>query len=312
MAPTDAVLDRLDPARVGELVHLAIDHLLDQPVAELVTAGWLADQLVEAIRQATANPATEAWLLSQLELLRDLTPEGSLGARVSPAVAEPIRQLLQQPMVLERPLAERLLQHDAVGALLSFVVMGALQGFAKKLRPTVPVGRSLGQFKALQRLGDLSHQLEQKGQQRIESFVEESMGLLIAQVADHLTDPANATIYGTFRGHLFDATLTTPFAEVLAEVDKFGMDNIVSAAMASLRALAEHPEFHAALAAAIEQGRAEFGTRSLRHVLEESGLAGGVDAWRAELESPLVTSASTFVKTPAFRAWLRDVLEDGP
>lgn len=314
---------------LGELVHLAMEHTLSRPVTELVDADWVAEQIVAALSSASASEETEGWLKERIADLRERVPDERLSGHAPDEVMVPLRQVVARPVVMERDLAHRLIDHSAVERLLGDVISGSLEGFVSRLKPLltaapkVPFGGRSGLGTGLggrlgalgkgmkglgeEVLGGLSAEFEHKAKDRIGDFVRSSMSAMLGQVADHLCDPDNAEILGEYRVHILDTLLETPLPELALEIDKLDPDDLVATGAAVARSLAGREGFQAEVAAVIRAGLDETGGRSLRDFLQETGLEEG---WRDSVEAQLGEQAREFVKSPEFTGWLEGVLAD--
>jgi hypothetical protein len=329
MNDRDRILGRLREGMIDELADLVVDHLLDRPVTELLDPDWLAGQMVTSLQAATDGPRTEAWLRERVQDARDRIPEGRAGDKVPTEIVDPLREVLGRPVVLDRVLMGRLLDHAAARNLVKDLLQGSLHGFAERLRnlpiPAPPVpSRGFGRLKALSEgvrhvgegvLGGIGRELEERSAQRINEFLDDALTATMGQVADHLCDPKHAATYGAYRAHLLDTVLQTENSVLVGEIDKMDPDSLVATGAATARAVAHRAGLREELAGAIRAGLNEAGDRSLRAFLAETGLeeAAGSDAdaaWRKELHEQIARQARVFVDTPEFSAWLGKLLED--
>lgn len=331
-AELQARLLRADPeggTPLAGLVTLALDHVLDRPVAELVDAEWVAEQVVAALASASASGETERWLKERVHELRERVPDERLADHAPDEVMGPLRQVVARPVSMERDLAHRLIDHSAVERLLADVITGSLESFVSKLRPLltaaprVPFGGRSGLGTGLggrlgalgkgvkglgeEVLGGLSAEFEHKAKERIGDFVRSTMSAMLGQVADHLCDPANAEVLGEYRVHILDTLLDTPLPALAAEIDKLDPDHLVATGAAVARSLSRREGFRDEIATVIRAGLDEAGGRSLRDFLLETGLEEG---WRESVEAQLGEQVRVFVEGEAFVGWLEGVLAD--
>lgn len=327
----DEILERLRGGMVEELADLVVDHVLDSPVTELVDPDWLAGQVVHSLQAATAGPRTEDWLREQVQGLRERVPDGRVGDHVPDEIADPLRQVLARPVVFDRALVGRLLDHEAARGLVKDLLRGSLDSFTKRLRTlsaAVPVpppaaSRGFGRLKALSQgvktvsegvLGGIGKELEERSGQRISEFLDASLSAAMGQVADHLTNPRHANAYGAYRVHVLDTILQTDNALLNREFEKLDPDSLVATGAATARAVARRDGLRDELAGAFRAAIAEAGDQTLRGFLAETGIeeaAGtGADAeWRQELQVQIARQATAFVDTPGFSDWLLRLLQ---
>lgn len=315
---TDQVLQRLHAGALDELAVLAIDFLLDQPVTKLISPERTAVQVVAALRTAVQGPRTEAWLKERVADLCERVPAGPLGDRVPTALTAPLREVVARPVVPNRELVGRLLDHGAVRRLLHDVVVGALLSYARKFRAPTGSGRSLGRLKALGEgvLGGLSHEIEARLETRVNDFVNGLIDALVDQVADHFCEPANTDIYADFRAHLLDVLLSSDLHDLAAEVDKLDPDRLAEVGTAAVRAIAHRERLQDEVAGVIRAALDAEGVRgrTLRAFLEDAGMVtDDPDAeWYRELRASLVEQARAFIETRAFQGWLERLVRSSP
>lgn len=327
----DQILGRLRAGMLEELADLVVDHVLDRPVIELVDPDWLAGQVVHSLQAATSGPRTASWLREQVQGLRERVPEGRVGDHVPAEIADPLRMVLARPVVFDRVLMGRLLDHEAARGLVKDLLRGSLDGFAKRLRtlsasvPSAPpaASRGFGRLKALSQgvktvsegvLGGIGKELEERSGQRISEFLDASLSAAMGQVADHLTNPRHAPAYGAYRVHIMDTLLETDNALLNAELEKLDPDSLVATGAATARAIARRDGLQDELSGAFRAAIEEAGDQTLRGFLAETGIeeAAGSDAdapWRKDLQVQIAHQATAFVETPGFSAWLLRLLQ---
>ena len=325
---TALVLARLQGGALASLVSLVIDDVLQRPVAALVDADSLARQVTNALDVAARSARTEAWLREQVTALRSQVPPGTPGDRLPAEVRDPLRAVIGRPLVLDRVLVGRMLQHAAVERLLRDIIGGAVRGFAKKVSAFAPppaaaeaAKAGLGRLKALAGvkglsdgvLGGISQEIEQRAEQKIRDFIDEALTVAMRQMADHAASPEHAAAYAAWRVHLFETLLETDNKVLAREVEKLDPERLVDMGAATLRALAARPDTRAEVAGIVRAALDALGDRSLSDLLRETGLeeAAGIDAeaaWRKEVEAQLVARGQDILATPAFGAWLDALL----
>jgi hypothetical protein len=303
------VLARLEGEALDQLVHLAINHLLSTPIGTLIDPMFLAKQTVVVFHQSANSPQTEEWIRKQVALLRKRIPSGTLKETVPQEIVIPIRSLVSRPFAPDKQLVSRLLEHRAVEELLRELLVGALQSFAKRIKPSIPGGSSsrLKSFKRVREgvLGGLGQEIERQAEQRVKEFVDGILTSVIAQTVDDLCDPGKGDTYGRFRVHILDQILDTPIQELQREIEKLDPEELVSTALAITKALAERENLETEIADIIQLGLLEFQDKTAATLLKEAGI---MDTWRAEMEAQIAGTARDFVQTPGFDKWLSDLL----
>ena len=321
----ERIRSRLQAGALDDLIGLAIDHLLDRPIEDLIDPAFIAEQVRLTLEAATADEATRRWMQEQLRVMQSKVPEGTPRDHLPNELVEPLQQVVARPIVFDRALVGRLLDHDAARHLVTGILNHGLRGFADKLKPVAGMvsgaaqkSRGFGRLRRLssnvQNLGDnllggMSRELEHRAEQKIRTFIDEALQAAMDQVADHLCDPANAARFGGYRAHLLSVILDTDNAILAGEVDKLDPDNLVEMAVATARSVARRDGLHEELTEVVRQAMAHSGGATLRSWLQDAGLEElSEDEWRASLQSRLSAEAHVFISTPTFTEWLDDLL----
>jgi len=307
----EVVRERLKGEAMDALIALAIDHLLALPAHQLIDAKSLARTTAATLRQGTRSEQTETWLRERIVALQAKVPDGTLGDYVPGRVVQPIRDIVVRPITPDRAMVGRLIEHGAVENLLRELLVNALQGFARRLRPSVPGGeRAANRLRSLKRVGEgmlggLGAEIERQAEQKAKDFVDSILSSVIAQAADDLCDPKKAESYGRFRGHLLDQLMNTPFSDLNREFNKIDPETLVSTAAATARALSERSGLEGEIETLITAAIAGIGDKTAGQILAEAGMA---DAWRGSVEIRAAELARSFTATDAFGAWLEQLL----
>ena len=307
------VMERLEAGGLEQLTGLAIDHLLSVPLASLVNPEILASQIAINWRQTARSEQSHAWVRAHVVRLREATPSGRLRDHIAPGLVTPLQEAIRKPVVPNRAMVGRLVEHGAVEDLLRELLVGALQGFAKRLRPAVPGSdRAVGRLRSLKRvsegmLGGLGAEIERQAEQKAKDFVDSILSSVVAQAADDLCDPGKAEDYGRFRAHLLDQLLDTPLEELKREADKLDTDTLVDTAVEMAGVIAESEGLENQISSIIQVGLETIGDQSAAQLLEEAGIA---NAWRLEVEQQVNLIAKDFINTAPFQSWLEGILSE--
>ena len=308
---SDTVFERLQGDATPALVGLVVDHLLAQPVEDLIDPDTLASQIVAALEQVSESEQTEAWFREQVDQIRTKVPDDVLRDTIPEDMVTPLRNAIMHPFVPDRAIVGRLMGHGAIEALLRTLLVGSLQSFAQRIRPAVP-GSSGRRLKSLKRMGEgvlggLGQEIERQAEQRVKDFVDTILGQVLGQAADHLCDPRHAETYGRFRGHMLDQILDTPLSDLQHEVEKLDPDALVSSCTAAARGLANRDGFEDEIAGHVRTILDGLDGKSMGDFLQEAGIAPN---WREKVETQLAKQAKGFMQTPGFKDWLSALLDD--
>jgi len=310
---SEIVRARLLDGATDELVKLAFDHILSLPFKTLVNPRSLAQQFSATLNQVAHSEQTETWLRDHIDQLRAQIPEGTLRDHIPDGVIKPIKQAISKPVTPDRDMVGRLIEHGAVESLLRELLVGALQGFASRLKPSVPGSeRATSRLKSLKRvsegmLGGLGAEIERQAEQKAKDFVDSILASVVAQAADDLCDPKKADSYGRFRSHIFDQLLETPLADLNQELNKLDPDTWVTTSAAMAQSLAKRDNIHQEIEDIINYSMTTLGEKTAAEVLDEAGID---DTWRAEAEKQCTVLANDFIATEAFGTWLNTLLTD--
>jgi len=306
------VIEKLENGAVDTLVSLVVDHLLAQPIAQLVEPQLVAQQTVLTLKESLRTDNTENWIREQIGLLRERAPQGTPREHLPAEIVDPIHTMVSRPVTLNRAMVGRVIEHGAVEDLLRELLVNALQGFAKRLRPSGPsAGKTSSRLRSLKKvsegmLGSLGAEIERQAEQKAKDFVDGILASVVAQAADELCNPSKAETYGRFRGHILDQLLDTPLVDLMAELDKVDPEALVGTTTAMLRALSERESLEEEIAAITKTGLESMGQKSASELLEEAGIA---DIWRKDVEAQVGQVARSFIATPGFEDWLSDLLK---
>lgn len=328
-ASLNTVRARLQGEALDALVALTVDHLLDRPVDQLLEPGFVAEQVVTALETASRDARTRTFLHEQLASLRTQVPAGTPAKFVPQEVLGPLQKVLERPVVFDRVLVERILDHDAARHLVTDLLQTSLRRYVERLRPvasTVASGvqRSPGfsRLKMLSHgvrgigegmLGGVSKELEHRAEGMVREFVDSALHSAMSQVAGHVCDPANADSYADYRVHVLHTVLGTANQTLVDELEKFDPELVVDLTLGVAGALAHREGFQGEVARAVSQALDSTGGRSLRDFLRETGLEGETgDAaelvWRQRIEARIADEARVMVQGPMFDAWLTALL----
>ena len=129
----------------------------------------------------------------------------------------------------------------------------------------------------------------------------------IIKTASLLSAEKNRNKQGQFRLHILSTMLDMPVSMILEQVDSFGTERFVGVLSTFLSRLASNEGFQDGLSKALEQTMELWGDKTLRSMLEESGMG---EVWREETQPLIGNIARGFVRTSEFKDWLGAVLRD--
>ena len=319
MADADALLARLraDPGPLDDLVSLLVDDALGRPVRELVDPAQVATALTEGLRASAADPRTAEWIRGQVSaaLTRTERLEGRLRDRVPPEIVAPLKDLLRRPYTPDRALVRDVLDHPAMRKALRGVLQDTLVQFSGRVGSVLgeasrlPGGRAFAGILGAARgvASAVTGEMERALQGRVGDFLDDVIGHAADVWVSQLTSDRLAPEMADFRAHLVDAILDQPVDRYRAEVVKMDPDRAVDDVSAIVTAVANWEGLGDAVESGVRQALDVAGERSVRDLLDGSGLEEG---WRPHLEAGLREQARRVVGTEAFAGWLAGVVAD--
>jgi hypothetical protein len=324
----DRVLARLrdpaDPAVAG-LIRLAVDATVDRSLRELVDARRLAGRLAEAIRAVAASPDARARLVARLEAERARwRAEGRTLRELSlPELDDAVRAVAGVPWSPSEALVLRVIDHEAVRALLGEVLQGALSRFGQRLRSldqgvlgglggaVARKGTGLlgGLAKGIsgaadQLVGGLKDEVEAALQGRIRDQLSGATDEALKAIAAWVASPDHEAALASLRRSLVDVVLDRPIGELVGEVDEVDVRPVVDALHAALGRAAARPGLQDELAARLAEALDRYGDLSAGALLDDLGARASLGDAAADV---LADPVRDVVATDAFAAWWSDL-----
>ncbi len=300
-------------SKSAELLDLAFDFVIDQPVDRFITP----ERVLEHLDRALVEHLTEAAIAQHVRpaLDRALARARVRDDRVSDwltaeAVAE-LRSVAARPVVLKRAFLEGLVKQDAVSHLVRTLVEETLDRFLQTLKPGGSGGGMLGAVgrgavgiasnfgKGL--LGGLGAQVESQLKSAASSFIASSMHVMLDRVVTVLAAPETGARLGRMNAQGFDEVLKQKTHKLIASGLQLPVDDLLDTVPGLIAHNLARPEIREGI---LEELRALLeieGRRTLREVL---GDAEAVEAWRAEVRSTGAPLLREFVATPGFKAFI--------
>ena len=312
------IMERLEADSVDRLVDLTLDHLLEQPISSMLDINFVQKQILLTLRTVTQGEQTEVWAKEMLDQLRTLAPEEV--PKIDKELLEPIEEVLSFPFALDEELCLKLMEHETIEEMMREVLTDTIEEFANKIKEMTEsatpsnVSKGFGAFKSLRDkalkstpLGGIKQLIEKQIQYKTQEHITKSIYSSIIKTASLLSAPKNRHKQGQFRLHILNTVLEMPVSMILEQVDSFGTEKFVHLLSTFLSRLASNEAFQDGLAKALEQTMNLWGDKTLRSLLEESGMG---EVWREDTQPLIGSIARGFVRTPEFKGWLEDLLQE--
>jgi len=312
MTDSARILARLrdEPEQLDTLVGLALDHLLERPLADLVDPAWLAKAVTDGVRASARSAEFERWVAERVErtMTRVDRLDGVIGDKIPVTLLGPLEQALGRPYQPERELVRALLDHPSTRSILREILQANILEFGKRMRAMVPDAGKLPGAGFASRLAGVAKgmasavgsEIERQLEPKVKSFVDDILGVTVDMMVDRVSSEDFAPEFARWRVDVLHALLGQPIDRLIAERHKYPAHDFAADAAGILRALAAWR----GLAEQIEEVLAELirdnGHESAKLFLDGSGLE---QAWRPQLHQVLVEQARELVAGEAFAAW---------
>lgn len=213
-----------------------------------------------------------------------------------------LRELLRQPVVLDRAFLSELVKQEAVRHLLRSIVEETVSRFVKALKP----GGEGGLFGQLPRgpgmglLTKMAGQMEASVQRAASAFVSGSIEVMLGRLVHILSSPETAEQLGRLRAQGFDAVLPLHTRTLWKLTHQLPLDQLLALVPAQLAHNLSRAQVRETILAEAEAVLAVEGERPVSELVDEAALASARDQAR-ELGPALLRE---FLESEAFRAWL--------
>lgn len=314
----DALFEKIQGSALDVLVCDVLDYLLEQPIHSLLETSFVQKQILLSLQTFSHGEQTERWAKDMLDQLRSMAPQEV--PVLDTDLLEPIQELLGFPFALDEDICLAMMQHEAIEDLMRAVLTETIEEFATKIKAITQnaaptnVSKGLGAFRSLTDkalkstpLGGIAQLLEKQLQFKTQEHITKSISSSIAKTASLLAAKENRIQQGSFRIHIFSTLLQTPVSVILEQVDALGTERFVQLVSTFLGRLSQNVAFQEGLSQALEQSMSLWGDKSLRTILDESGMG---EAWREDTQPMLTAIAHNFIQTETFRSWLNNLVED--
>lgn len=312
------IMERLEGDSIDGLVDHTLDYLLEQPISSMLDTSFVQKQILRTLRTVTQGEQTEIWAKEMLDQLRTLAPEEV--PKIDRELLEPIEEILSFPFALDEELCLKLMEHETIEEMMREVLTDTIEEFASKIKTMTEgatpsnVSKGFGAFKSLRDkalkstpLGSITQLIEKQIQHKTQEHITKSIYSSVIKTASLLSAQKNRHNQGQFRLHVLSTILDMPVSMILEQVDSFGTERFVRVLSTFLSRLASNEAFQDGLSKALEQTMDMWGDKTLRSLLDESGMG---EVWREDSQ-PLISSiARGFVRTAEFKDWLEELLEE--
>ena len=311
-------MERFEGDSLDTLVGHTLDYLLEQPIYSMLDTSFVQKQILLTLRTVTQGEQTEIWAKEILDQLRTLTPEEV--PKIDKELLEPIEEILSFPFALDEEICLKLMEHETIEEMMREVLTDTIEEFATKIKSITEsatpsnVSKGFGAFKSLRDkalkstpLGSITQLIEKQIQYKTQEHITKSIYSSIIKTASLLSAQKNRQKQGEFRLHVLSIFLDMPVSMILEQVDSFGTERFVRILSTFLSRLASNEAFQEGLTKALEQTMEMWGDKTLRSLLEESGMG---EAWREDTQPLISNIARGFVQTSEFKSWLEELVQE--
>ncbi|MEZ4452190.1 MAG: hypothetical protein R3B09_22180 [Nannocystaceae bacterium] len=318
MADAETILARLrrDPSLTDELVDLVIDDALDRPLRALIERLGLAARITAAIRATAESEGLAAWIEAAITDVRGALPRSATPTRdrLPPALPAALASAARRPFTPSRELVRAVVHQAAMRSMVRTILQTTLTDFGKRMWSALPDTSRLPGAGFRSRLVDMAKgvasvvgsEVERQLDDRVRGFIDTGLQTALDMIVERISDPRFADEQAAFRADVIPAVLSLPESRLVGEVDKIHPGHAAIDAVAVIRAVAQWEGLEAEIERILAGADAVVRGRSLRELLEGSGL---VEAWRPVVAAQLRHHARGIVDGERFAGWMGRVLE---
>ncbi len=298
------------PARA--LAALAVDTLLERPVA----AGVTAERLLELLR-TLALGFDEKRLAAALEAEWERTAgnakglAGSVAQHLPPHVLGGLRDAVGQPVVLDATLLMRVVDQPAVRTLLQdvlgVVVADAVRRVGQPLQQNALVSGMFSRAKGMMAgsvaggiLVAVGEGLSAEAERRLKDGADDMVSMALARMVASVCDVRQAQTYGALRARMVQSAVEAPVGDWVRQVMAAHPAKGVMVVALSVRQSVLAPEFEGWLRAHLPVWLPPPDTTA-RAWLEDASLLGAVREAAVEW---LAADLALVLHSPEFALWL--------
>ncbi len=319
--------DRSPSGPAAALASLAVDELLERPLADLIDPALLAAVLHERAPAFLGSPgaarATESALAALLEWL-DQHP-GPLGQHLPEDVRQALRSSARRPFIVDRALLSHLLNGPAVRALIRDSVVDLLVSFARRLGSPMADSKvakgfgDLGRFAARGAgalgalagnvMGAISEEVGRQGERMAEQSSDAAVTRLIQKIVDALSDPSRSGEQAALREAIADGALDLTGAQLAAQLRRNDLKPTAGDLREALAGFLRSDRGRALADEAMKGFLARRGSQKLSELFAELEL---LESFRATALEAARAWFSPLIGSEAFAAWLLAVAAEPP
>ena len=319
MTHSTRILARLnaEPEQLESLVALALDHVLERPLIELVDPAWLAKAITDGVRSSARSVDFELWVADRVEraLIRFERLEGALGDKLPITLLGPLEKALSRPYQPDRELVRTLLDHPSTRTILREILQANILEFGKRMRAMVPDASKLPGGGLASRLAGVAKgmasavgsELERQLEPKVKIFVDDILGVAVDMMVTRVSSEEFAPDFARWRIDVLHGLLGQPIERLVAERHKYRPEEFAADVAAILRAIAAWRGLGEQIEAVLAELFQDHGHESAKLFLDGSGLE---QAWRPQLQQVLVEQARELVAGPAFGDWLTALVDE--
>jgi hypothetical protein len=285
--------------------------VLERRVNELFDPGDLARAATTGIREVAANPETEELLERRiarwLAEIRGLEIEAKAPGQAVVAV----REILNQPYVLDKELVAALLDHEAAHILLRDVLRQTLFAFYSQVASLFPGGEMALWLvdKTRDIVASVAGEVGYSIEERVNESVDEALAPAFQLAAERIADPEFAEKMGEWRGHVLDVLLDRPRHQWVTSLDQVDPAELAGQFAAVLQGVSRWDQLEEIVRETLVSALNRTGDQSLGSMLSRSLPE---QSWRPALETQLADAIWPFVQSKGFANWLASVIGSRP
>ena len=315
-------MNKLKSGAITQMVTVAVEYILHQPIRDIIPKNILHTQSMLFLQNLVSNTQMQEWMENQLLQVRSHIPEGTPADFFPDALQQPLREALQEEIVLDADFIHQLIDHKTIESLFHDVLSSVLTDFTETIKTWSTTAASMGPsgvtkgFGRLKAFGDkvmqqtpigaITQLIEQQAQQKIMGFLDASIASTMQLSAQQIAAPENRKAQALYRLHVMNVLLATDNHQLFDQMNVFQPKLIVHTVVQTAKAALELPSFQSGLQEVLDTVIDNLGEQSIQEYLQEVNMD---DSWRADLEGYLSEMALQIVDLPEFQRLLTEVFE---
>ena len=318
-------LKRLMNGGAQSLAASSIDHLLLMSITDVIDAKLLLRILNPIVAATISQELFRARMVHKWQLLQARPPSGNIESHIPHPVLHQLREDIQVAATLDRDFVFELMNHSAVESVFRSVLNETLLGFTEGLKQmgtrAAPksVGRGIGRLRSMgdrvlreTPLSGFTQMLEQQAQNRINTYLDQSISQIIESSVGHLCDPRNAESHLAFQQHALEVFLSRDLEAVVNDMAGVVSSDSINNWMQLAADLFTDPVLQEHLERWLEYQLGQVSGISVADFLIESGVdvsGTDLDEIKAATTDVITSAMLSYLHSEEGKAWVKRLFD---